>query len=210
MVKSEIKPIDNEETRQIRFSKRRQSMFNKASELSILCGAMVGSVVFSTIGTSFSFGHPSIDDVANRFLSSGTSHGTPASGGPSNDDNIWAVSDTIQLLNMEYSELQQALNSEKKKIDMLQESTEKEMGGRMMQLLNTDISKLRLDELKEFEKYLEAIHGVVEEKKAETPSLSDNEFVNGLFEDNNPSMPSDGDLFDVCGLGNFSDNQNHG
>jgi hypothetical protein len=83
MVKGEIKPIDNEETRQICFTKRHQSLFNKASELSILCGTMVGSVVLSTIGTSFSFGHPSIDDVVNRFFNSVTSGGG-ASGGASN------------------------------------------------------------------------------------------------------------------------------
>jgi hypothetical protein len=44
---------------------------------------MVGYVVLSTIGTSFSFGHPSIDDVVNRFLNSVTSGGG-ASGGASN------------------------------------------------------------------------------------------------------------------------------
>jgi len=246
MVKGEIKPIENEETRQICFTKRRQSLFNKASELSILCGAMVGSVVFSTAGTSFSFGHPSIDDIANRFLNYSVTSDGPASGGESND-NSWAVTDTIHGLNLEYSELQQSLNSEKKKKEMLLEATQKEMGGRMMQLLNTNVSELSLDELQEFQKYLEAIHDVVEEKdnnKLETsqtqglvpqppmetapdlqyqfgdehisanpmastaPSSSNNEFIDGLFEVNDPML--NGDLYDVCGLRNFPNNQNHG
>jgi hypothetical protein len=246
MVKGEIKPIENEETRQICFTKRRQSLFNKASELSILCGAMVGSVVFSTAGTSFSFGHPSIDDVANRFLNYSVTSDGPASSGASNDYS-WAVPDTIQPLNMEYSELQQALVSEKKKNEMLQEATKKEMGEPMMQLLNTNISELSLEELQEFQKYLDAIHGVVEEKDTKmpetsqpqglvpqppmeiapdlqyqfgdehisanpmaftAPSSSDIEFVDGLFEVNDPCLS--GDFADVCGLGNFPDNQNHG
>ncbi|KAK7853894.1 agamous-like mads-box protein agl61 [Quercus suber] len=37
----------------------------KASELVTLCGAEVGVVVFSPVGKSFSFGHPSVESVAN-------------------------------------------------------------------------------------------------------------------------------------------------
>ncbi|EER96091.1 hypothetical protein BDA96_02G083500 [Sorghum bicolor] len=170
MVKGEVKPIENEEQRQICFTKRRQSLFNKASEISILCGAMVGSIVFSTSGTPFSFGHPSIDDVAKRFLSSVISDGPSSS--CARNDYSWAVPDTIQLLNMEYSELQQALVSEKEKKKMLQEATKKEMDEPMMQLLNTNISELSLEELQEFQKYLDAIHGVVEEKDTKMPETS--------------------------------------
>lgn len=179
MVRGEMKPIENEETRQICFTKRRQSLFNKASELSILCGAMVGSVVFSTFGTPFSFGHPSIDDVANRFLnlppppsdapaaSSGGGAGAGASGSSSNDGSCsWAVTDTIRRLNSEYAELRQALDSESKKRETLQEATGKEMGARMMQLLNANVSELGLAELLEFLECLEAVDGVVNNETA--------------------------------------------
>jgi hypothetical protein len=181
MVRGEMKPIENEETRQICFTKRRQSLFNKASELSILCGAMVGSVVFSTFGTPFSFGHPSIDDVANRFLSppppppsdapaassGGAGAGAGASGSSSNDGSCsWAVTDTIRRLNSEYAELRQALDSESKKRETLQEATGKEMGARMMQLLNANVSELGLAELLEFLECLEAVDGVVNNETA--------------------------------------------
>ncbi|KAF8731837.1 hypothetical protein HU200_015780 [Digitaria exilis] len=102
--KIEIKPIESEEARQVCFSKRRQGLFKKASELSILCGAMVGTIVFSTIGRSFSFGNPSIDEVVNRFLNPDNPD-DPALGAPSHD-NPGSLTDTVHELNMEYSELE--------------------------------------------------------------------------------------------------------
>ncbi|XP_066392097.1 agamous-like MADS-box protein AGL29 [Miscanthus floridulus] len=164
--KIEIKPIENENARQVCFSKHRQGLFKKASEISILCGAMVGSVVFSSFGKSFSFGHPSIDDVVNRFLNSVTPDG-PASSG-ANHDNSLAVTGTVQGLNMEYLELQQSLDSQKKKKERLQEATKKEMGERMMQWLNANILELGLDELQEFQKWLEVIDGIIKEKGNKT------------------------------------------
>jgi hypothetical protein len=166
--KMEMKPIENEEARQVCFSKRRQGLFKKASELSILCGATVGSVVFSTSGRSYSFGHPSINDVADRFLSS-VAPGGLASGGASashggSGTTSGAVTDTVHRLNMEYLELQQSLDSEKKKKERLQEAAEKEMGGRVMQWLNANVFELGLAELQELQKWLEAVDGAVKEK----------------------------------------------
>jgi hypothetical protein len=66
--KVEIKRINDEEARQVCFSKRCQGLFNKANELSILCGAIVGVVVFSISRRAYSIGHPSIGAVINRFL----------------------------------------------------------------------------------------------------------------------------------------------
>ncbi|WVZ62482.1 hypothetical protein U9M48_012230 [Paspalum notatum var. saurae] len=160
--KIEIKPIENEQTRQVCFSKRRQGLFKKASELSTLCGAMVGCVVFTIKGRCFSFGHPSVDDVVNRFLNTVTPN-APNSVGASHDSDR-AVTDAVHGLNLEYLELQQSLGSERKKKERLQEATEKEMGGHMMQWLNANILELGLDELQEFQKELEAIHSVVKDK----------------------------------------------
>ncbi|CAN6165615.1 unnamed protein product [Urochloa humidicola] len=161
--KIEIKYIENDDARQVCFSKRRQGLFKKASELSILCGATVGTVVFSQVGRSFSFGHPSIDEVINRFLNPVNPDGT-ASGAPSHGNVGSAVSDTVHALSMEYLELEQSLESEKKRKERLEEATEKEMGGRLMQLLHANILELGPDELQEFEKKLEEIHLIVKEK----------------------------------------------
>ncbi|KAJ1288655.1 hypothetical protein BS78_02G104300 [Paspalum vaginatum] len=160
--KIEIKPIKNEQARQVCFSKRRQGLFKKASELSTLCGAMVGCVVFSINGRCFSFGHPSVDNVVNRFLNTVTPS-SPNSVGASHD-SYRAVTDAIHGLNLECLELEQSLGSERKKKERLLEATEKEMDGRVMQWLNANILELGLDELQEFQKELEAIHSVVREK----------------------------------------------
>ncbi|KAF8690498.1 hypothetical protein HU200_040854 [Digitaria exilis] len=230
--KIEIKPIESEEARQVCFSKRRQGLFKKASELSILCGAMVGTIVFSTIGRTFSFGHPSIDEVVNRFLNP-VSPDDPASAGPSHDN-----AGSVAELNREYSELEQSLDSEKKKKKRLQEATEKEMGEHMMQWLNASILELGLDELLEFQKKVEQIHEIVKDKvkkvlveggqilvplpEAPMETASTSWSANPVV----PAAPSSsiafidaiqvddpllsGGIDGVAGLGNFPNNQNHG
>ena len=236
--KIQIKPIENEAARQACFSKRRQGLFKKASELSILCGAMVAAVVFSGSGRSFSFGHPSIDEIISRFLNSVNPNG-PAPGGPSHD-NGGAVSDAVNKLNMELLELEQSLESEKKKKERLQEATEKLMGERMMQWLTANIFELGLDELQEFQKKLEEIHVVVKEKinqvlvqaRPYTPAgslpqlpmeiASTSQSANPLastapsssaapidgFQMNYPLLS--GGVHGVGGMENFPSNQNHG
>ncbi|XP_065855048.1 agamous-like MADS-box protein AGL62 [Euphorbia lathyris] len=59
----------NENNLQVTFSKRRAGLFNKASELSTLCGAEIGIIVFSPGKKVFSFGHPSVETVIDRYLS---------------------------------------------------------------------------------------------------------------------------------------------
>ncbi|RWW39841.1 hypothetical protein BHE74_00054795, partial [Ensete ventricosum] len=66
--KIEIKRIHNEEARQVCFSKRRNRLFKKASKLTILCGTELGVVVFSLASKVFSFGHPTVDAIVNRFF----------------------------------------------------------------------------------------------------------------------------------------------
>ena len=65
---------------------------------------------------------------------------------------------------MELSELQQALDSENKKKERLQEAIEKEKDEHMMQWLNANVLELGLAELQEFQKCLEAVDSAVKEK----------------------------------------------
>ncbi|MFQ6635774.1 hypothetical protein Gotur_010387, partial [Gossypium turneri] len=48
--KIEIKKIENLNSRQVTFSKRRNGLLKKAKELSILCDAEVGVIIFSSTG----------------------------------------------------------------------------------------------------------------------------------------------------------------
>jgi hypothetical protein len=69
--KIQIRRIENHEARQVCFSKRRPGLFKKASELGIMCGAEVAAVAFSPAGRKpFTFGHPSVESVLERFIPS--------------------------------------------------------------------------------------------------------------------------------------------
>ncbi|KAL7236318.1 hypothetical protein ACSBR1_019568 [Camellia fascicularis] len=61
--------MENESNLQVTFSKWRSGLFKKASELSILCSAEVGIIVFSHGKKAYSFGYPTVDMIIDRFLS---------------------------------------------------------------------------------------------------------------------------------------------
>ncbi|CAI0439593.1 unnamed protein product [Linum tenue] len=61
--------IESESNRLVTFSKRRSGIFKKASELATLCGIEVAIIVFSPGQRVFSFGHPSVEHIVNRFYS---------------------------------------------------------------------------------------------------------------------------------------------
>ncbi|XP_052193936.1 agamous-like MADS-box protein AGL62 [Diospyros lotus] len=50
------------------FSRRRASLFKKANELSILCGAKVAVIAFSPTNKAYSFGAPNLDAVIGVFM----------------------------------------------------------------------------------------------------------------------------------------------
>ncbi|KAL5075082.1 hypothetical protein RYX36_014066 [Vicia faba] len=66
--KIEMKKMSNESNLQVTFSRRRSGLFKKASELCTLCDAQIALVVFSPSEKVFSFGHPNIDTVIDRYL----------------------------------------------------------------------------------------------------------------------------------------------
>jgi len=67
--KIEMKKMSNESNLQVTFSKRRSGLFKKASELCTLCGAYIALIVFSPSDKVFSFGHPDVYTVIDRYLS---------------------------------------------------------------------------------------------------------------------------------------------
>ncbi|XP_009780129.1 agamous-like MADS-box protein AGL62 [Nicotiana sylvestris] len=66
--KVDMVKIQNERNLQVTFSKRQNGLFKKASELCTLSGAEVALVGFSPGNKVYSFGHPSVDLVIDRFL----------------------------------------------------------------------------------------------------------------------------------------------
>ncbi|GLT96994.1 hypothetical protein SLE2022_145820 [Rubroshorea leprosula] len=67
--KVEMVKMHNDSNLQVTFSKRRSGLFKKASELCTLCGAEVVVVVFSPGNKVFSFGHPGVETLIERYVS---------------------------------------------------------------------------------------------------------------------------------------------
>ncbi|RWR87414.1 Agamous-like MADS-box protein AGL61 [Cinnamomum micranthum f. kanehirae] len=65
--KIEMRRIENKNARQVCFSKRRQGLFKKAKDLSILCGVDIAVLTFSPAGRLFSFSNTDIDSILDRY-----------------------------------------------------------------------------------------------------------------------------------------------
>ncbi|KAH9690396.1 MADS-box protein SVP [Citrus sinensis] len=65
--KIKIRKIDNITARQVTFSKRRRGLFKKAEELSVLCDAEVGVIIFSATGKLFESSSSSMKDIIARY-----------------------------------------------------------------------------------------------------------------------------------------------
>ncbi|KAJ8764759.1 hypothetical protein K2173_009158 [Erythroxylum novogranatense] len=62
-----IQRIDNSTSRQVTFSKRRNGLLKKARELSILCDAEVGVIIFSSTGKLYDYASTSMKFVIDRY-----------------------------------------------------------------------------------------------------------------------------------------------
>ncbi|KAF4381454.1 hypothetical protein G4B88_029809, partial [Cannabis sativa] len=62
-----IRRIDNSTSRQVTFSKRRNGLLKKAKELSILCDAQVGLIIFSSTGKLYDYSSSSMKCVIERY-----------------------------------------------------------------------------------------------------------------------------------------------
>ncbi|KAF8102211.1 hypothetical protein N665_0200s0005 [Sinapis alba] len=65
--KIQIVKMEKDANLQVTFSKRRQGLFKKASELCTLCCVGMGVIVFSPGQKVFSFGNPDVRSVINNF-----------------------------------------------------------------------------------------------------------------------------------------------
>ena len=141
--KIEMKKIENEDDRLITFSKRRSGIYKKASELATLCGAEVGVVVFSPAGKPFSFAHPCIESVANKFLDEN----------PQPNDNTHPLVEAhrrlrINELNQQHNQLLSQLDAEKEKGKAL-EKLKKVRGNNGRGWWESPTEELGIDELQQ-------------------------------------------------------------
>ncbi|KAI4347478.1 hypothetical protein L6164_008290 [Bauhinia variegata] len=62
-----LERIENKTNRQVTFSKRRNGLLKKAYELSVLCDAEVGLIIFSSRGKLFQFSSTDINRIIERY-----------------------------------------------------------------------------------------------------------------------------------------------
>ncbi|KAI3850451.1 hypothetical protein MKW98_000261 [Papaver atlanticum] len=72
-----IRRIDNSTSRQVTFSKRRNGLLKKAKELSILCDAQVGLIIFSSTGKLYEFSSTNMKSTMERYNKSNEEHHHP-------------------------------------------------------------------------------------------------------------------------------------
>ncbi|KAK3012001.1 hypothetical protein RJ639_011259 [Escallonia herrerae] len=108
--KIEMTRMSKESNLLVTFSKRRSGLFKKASELCTLCGADIAIIVFSPGKKVFSFGHPCVDSVVDRFLTRNP---------PSSSGTLQLVeahrNASVRELNVHLTELLNQLEGEKKR-----------------------------------------------------------------------------------------------
>ncbi|XP_057493242.1 formin-like protein 7 [Actinidia eriantha] len=142
-----MEKMENESNLQVTFSKRRSGLFKKASELSILCGAEVCIIVFSPGNKAFSFGHPSVDAVIDRFLT-----GNQA---PPNATNQLVEAHrnvAVQDLNARLMQVQETLEAERKRgAELDQERAE----SRSQRPWEAPIDELGLEQLEQLKAAME-------------------------------------------------------
>nr|AFI98666.1 MADS1 transcription factor [Calocedrus formosana] len=100
--KIEIKKIENTTNRQVTFSKRRSGLFKKAKEISILCAADVGVIVFNSTGRLFDFASSSMKRLLERYRN--------ASGGRAWNNEYEQMLSQFRNLKKENEELQKELS----------------------------------------------------------------------------------------------------
>uniref|UniRef100_A0A8I6XT35 MADS-box domain-containing protein n=1 Tax=Hordeum vulgare subsp. vulgare TaxID=112509 RepID=A0A8I6XT35_HORVV len=150
-----IQRIEKEEARHVCFSKRRQGLFTKATELSVMCGAEVAVVAFSPGGKGFSFGHPSAEAVIDRFLAGGA---------------VGVLSTTndneLKKLHLQHGELRTLLKEMKERKEFMEEDMAKERaaGDQIATWLNPELGDMQEEDITAFTSELMVVRSIVSER----------------------------------------------
>ncbi|KAL4376580.1 hypothetical protein GQ457_02G038930 [Hibiscus cannabinus] len=165
--KIEIKVIENEEDKLVTFSKRRSRIYNIISEITTLCGTDVLFICFSPAGKPFSFGHPSVESVANRLFNNNTQ--------PPNENSRLLVEaqqkERINEILENYNEASRQSDAAKEKQNILAQQA----SGRETNLWwEAPIEELNLQELEELDsRYTKHINELYDTISKKVPATAD-------------------------------------
>ncbi|XP_019186241.1 PREDICTED: MADS-box transcription factor 23 [Ipomoea nil] len=175
--KIDIKLIENVNSRQVTFSKRRSGLLKKAQELSILCDAEVAVIIFSSTDKLFEYSSTSMKHTLSRYNKCLDSTETPKIV----EKKPKVEHKEVEVLNNEISELK----------------------SKQLQLLGKDLTGMGLNELRQLEHKLDgallAIKGRKEQllleqlensRKQEERALVENENLRRQIEELRGLVPS--------------------
>ncbi|KAG6679750.1 hypothetical protein I3842_13G008100 [Carya illinoinensis] len=138
--KIEIKRIENANSRQVTFSKRRAGLLKKAQELAVLCDAEVAVIIFSNTGKLFDFSSSGMKGTLSRYNE---------------------CLDSPEAALVEYK----AEKQDSKEVDVLKDEISK-LHMKHLRLLGKDLTGLGLKELQQLEQQLsEGLLSVKERKE---------------------------------------------
>ncbi|XP_075647048.1 agamous-like MADS-box protein AGL15 [Castanea sativa] len=137
--KIEIKRIENANSRQVTFSKRRAGLLKKAQELAILCDAEVAVIIFSNTGKLFEFSSAGMRRTLSRYNK---------------------CLDSMETSAVEYK----AEKQESKELDVLKDEVAR-LQMKQLRLLGKDLTGVGLKELQHIEQQLSEGILAVKEKK---------------------------------------------
>lgn len=186
--KIEMKKIENEEDLLVSFSKRRSGVYKKATDMIALSGGEVGIVIFSPSGKPFSYGHPSVDYVINRFMNQNQ---------PENNDCTHRFMEAHRQMKIseameQYNELLDLLEAVKERQKSL---LRKARTRRNQEHLwwNVHIEELRVDELKQIHVSMAELHMTISNHLKERSSSSNifGASSSGSVQQTNPNFDAD-------------------
>ncbi|XP_043694040.1 agamous-like MADS-box protein AGL61 [Telopea speciosissima] len=164
--KIEMKTIDKEPARLVTFAKRRVGLFNKANELSTLCGAEVVILLFSESGKVYSFGHPNVNSILDKFL---VQNFLPEENVPKiMEESVQGTKNSQVVKHEIMTELLSKVGVEKKRGKALDQQREEEtlLGGEWWQGPIEDLDLPKLNHL------MLSIHGFIELAMAKANMLT--------------------------------------
>ncbi|XP_048128472.1 agamous-like MADS-box protein AGL61 [Rhodamnia argentea] len=145
--------IEGAKARRVAFSKQRPGLLKKASELCTLCAVEMALILFSPSGQPFSFGHPSVGAILDRFEHPQTACPPATQQAQANGDQ------TLAELNKQYADVLEQLKAEKKRAKELRD------------VKPLEIQNLSFDQLMVLKKALADLKENVDQRRMELLAL---------------------------------------
>ncbi|KAL8155736.1 agamous-like MADS-box protein AGL62 [Apium graveolens] len=175
--KIKIAKIERKNNLQVTFSKRRSGLFKKASELCTLCGVEIAIIVFSPAGKVFSFGHPNVESIIDRFFTRNP---------PLNSNSTLQLVEvhrnaSVRELNFQLTQILHELESERQGGETLDHMRKASQGQFWWE---SPVEKLALHELEQLKDSMEELkknvtnqaNQILVENVSSLPLLNDNTF----------------------------------